>query len=184
MLISQDEPADSVFVQKNKIGSLQIGSLGMAAKEILAEEGLSNPNCWRILIEKYQGNPLALKLVCANIQEVFGGNVANFLEADTELGIIVPNFFSELLGEQFRRLSDLEKQIICFLAVHRYPINIQKLQCCFKPKIYLSDLIQALYSLKRRSLIEKASELDKCSFTVPLMVRKYILRDFKQKCDR
>ena len=184
MLISQDEPADSLFVQRNKLGSLQLGSLGMAAKEILAEEDLSYPNCWRILIEKYQGNPLALKLVCANIKEVFGGNVAKFLEADTELGIIVPNFFKELLREQFRRLSDLEKQIICFLASYRYPSNIETLQRNIKPQIYLSDLTQALYSLRKRSLIERASEFDQSVFTLPLMVKKYIIRDFRSQSDR
>ena len=184
VLISQDEPADSLFVQRNKIGSLQIGSLGIAAKEILAEEALSHPNCWRILIEKYQGNPLALKLVCANIKEVFGGNVAKFLEADTELGIIVPNFFRELLREQFKRLSDQEKQIICFLAVCRHPIDIENLQKYLKPKIYLSDLTHALYSLRKRSLIERASDLDRSVFTLPLMVRKYVIREFRQQSDR
>ncbi len=184
VMISQDEPADSLLIQGNKIGSLQIGGLGIAAKEILAEEGLSYPNCWRILIEKYQGNPLALKLVCANIKEVFGGNVAKFLEADTELGIIVPNFFRELLKEQFRRLSDPEKQIIYSLAVCRHPLNIENLQKYIKPKIYLSDLTQALYSLRKRSLIERASELDQSVFTLPLMVKKYVIRNCQQQSDR
>ena len=183
MLISQDEPADSLLVQSNKVGLLQIGGLGISAKEILAEEGLSHPKCWPILVEKYQGNPLALKLVCANIKEVFGGNVAKFLEADTELGIIVPNFFKELLEEQFRRLSDLEQQIIYSLAICRHPLNIENLQKFIKPKIYLSDLIQGLYSLSKKSLIERASELDQSAFTLPLIVRKYVIRDFRQKSE-
>ncbi|MGK7951198.1 MAG: NB-ARC domain-containing protein [Xenococcaceae cyanobacterium] len=184
VLISQDEPADSLLVQSNKIGSLQINGLGIEAKEILAKEGLSNPNCWRILIEKYQGNPLALKLVCANIKEVFGGNVARFLEADTELGIVVPNFFRELLKQQFERLSEREKQIIYCLAVCHHPLSIEKIQQYIQPKIYSSDLIQALYSLKKRSLIERSSELDSSVFTLPLMVKKYIIRDCQKDRDR
>jgi hypothetical protein len=177
LLTSQDEPIDLLFIRANKVESLPIGGLEDAAKEILKEQGLSNSNCWQKLIERYQGNPLALKLVSATIRELFGGSAAKFLEANTELGVIVPSFFQELLSEQFERLSNLEKEIMCTLAINRQPINLKQLQEHFKPQIDLSKLLHTLTSLKRRSLIEVILEVSQISFTLQPMVMKYILTE-------
>jgi GTPase SAR1 family protein len=177
LLTSQDEPVDMLFVRGNQVDSIQLGSLGDAAKEILKEKGLSNSNCWQKLIERYQGNPLALKLVSATIQELFAGSVVKFLEANTELGVIVPTFFQELLSEQFERLSNLEKEIMCTLAINRQPISLKQLQEHFKPQVGSSKLLATLISLKRRSLIEVISEVNQISFTLQPMVMKYILTE-------
>ncbi|MBE9166109.1 NACHT domain-containing protein [Pleurocapsales cyanobacterium LEGE 06147] len=181
LLTSQDEPVDLLFIRANKVESLQIGSLEDAAKEILKEKGLSNSNCWQKLIERYQGNPLALKLVSATIQELFGGSVVKFLEANTELGVIVPSFFQELLTEQFERLSNLEQEIMYALAINRQPISLKQLQEHFKPQVGSSKLLHTLTSLKRRSLIEVISEVNQTSFTLQPMVMKYILTEEKDR---
>ena len=88
------------------------------------------------------------------------------------------------LKQQFERLSEREKQIIYCLAVCHHPLSMEKIQQYIQPKIYSSDLIQALYSLRKRSLIERSSELDFSVFTLPLMVKKYIIRDCQQDRDR
>lgn len=182
LLTSQDEPINMLSIRGNKVDSLQLGSLGDAAKGIFKERDLSNSNCWQKLIDRYQGNPLALKLVSATIQELFAGSVVKFLEANTELGVIVPTFFQEILSEQFERLSGLEKEIMCTLAINRQPVNLKQLQEHFKPQVGSSKLLHTLTSLKRRSLIEVISEVNQISFTLQPMVMKYLLTEQKHKC--
>ncbi len=175
LITSQDEPLDMVFIQDNKVDSLQVGSLGDAAQEILKEYSLSDVNCWQKLIERYGGNPLALKLVSTTIQELFQGSVVKFFGTNTELEVIVPTLFQELLTEQFKRLSNLEKQIMRTLAINRQPITIQQLQEYFKSKVSLSKLLPTLTSLKKRSLIEVISNKNQISLTLQPMIMKYLL---------
>jgi hypothetical protein len=184
LLTSQDEPADMLLLAGNKVESLQLGSLGEAARGILTEKGLSGGREWQYLIDRYQGNPLALKLVSATIKELFAGNVSSFLKTDTYLGVIIPTVFKELLSEQFERLSVLEKQIMYCLAINRHPVTIEKLQEYLKPKVYISDLTQALTSLKRRSLLEISSLLNQTSFTLHPIMIKYVLREHRHECEQ
>jgi len=56
-------------------------------------ENLSPEICWnrvelRALVERYAGNALALKIVATTIQDVFDGNVAEFLKQDSSFGDI------------------------------------------------------------------------------------------------
>lgn len=177
LLTSQDEPMDMHFVRGNKVDSIQLGSLGDSAKEILKEEGLclTDFNCWYKLIERYGGNPLALKIVSKTINELFGGSVVQFLGANTELEVIVPTHFQRLLREQFKRLSSLEKQIMSILAVNRQPMNLKQLQAHFKFPVSLSKLLPTLTSLKKRSLIKVISEKNEPSFTLQPMIMKYLI---------
>lgn len=59
------------------------------------------------LVELYQGNPLALKIVRQTIIELFGGELAPFLAQ----GQVVFGGVRELLEEQFARLSKLEQVV-------------------------------------------------------------------------
>lgn len=176
LLTSQDEPMNMYFIRGNKVDSIQIGSLGNAAPEIFTEKALSDSNCWSKLIERYGGNPLALKLVSTTIKELFNGSVAQFLGANTELQVIVPTPFQKLLQDQFERLSDLEKQLMSILAINRQSMNLEQLQEQFKFQVSLSKLLPTLTSLKKRSLIEVISENDRISFTLQPMIMKYLLQ--------
>jgi hypothetical protein len=62
--------------------SLQLDGLGAAARKILREKDLLEPEKGESLIKTYRGNPLWLKIVAAMIQELFGGRVAEFLKYD------------------------------------------------------------------------------------------------------
>ncbi|RMF26311.1 MAG: NACHT domain-containing protein, partial [Cyanobacteria bacterium J083] len=88
ILTSQDEPADLLLIQTQKFTSLQLGGLGEAARQILQEKELSDTKYWRELVERYHGNPLAIKLVAATIKDLFGGSVDSFLSQGTEFGVI------------------------------------------------------------------------------------------------
>jgi len=81
----------------------------LEGQEIFKAKGLSSSeDKSAVLIEQYAGNPLALKIVATAIQDVFDGNVAEFLTQNkTVFGDIC-----DLLYQQFNRLSDLEQEII------------------------------------------------------------------------
>ncbi len=175
LLTSQDEPMNMYFVRGNKADSIQLGSLGDAAKEIFREKGLSDSNCWQKMIERYGGNPLALNLVSTTIKDLFDGSVALFLGANTELEVIVPTPFQKLLKEQFKRLSDLEKQIVSTLATNRQPMNLKQIQMHFESQVSLSKLLPTLTSLKKRSLIVVLAAENQISFTLQPMIMKYLI---------
>ena len=109
-----------------------------------------------------------------SIQELFAGNIVEFLSQDT----VVFNGIRNLLDQQFNRLSDLEKKIM--LAVNREPVSPSELRDDFVPLVSKANLIEALQSLKWRSLIEKNS-----TFTQQPVVMEYItsklLSMFKKK---
>ena len=179
---SQEKPVDFVSLEGRKVKAIELGGLGSDAREILHEKGLLDTQCWPALIYRYQGNPLALKLVSATIKEVFAGSVASFLDQGTELGVVVPMFFQQLLYQQFQSLSSLEKQIMCVLAINRDPVPLAKLRGDIKPKVYLSSLTEALAALRRRSLLEITSEANKNGFTLQPMVMKYVIREYQSEC--
>jgi hypothetical protein len=104
-------------------------------------------------------------------------------QSKTELNIILPIVLQKCLSEQFERLLDLEKQILYFLAIYQQPVPLEKLKISLNCEIYLSSLTQALISLRRRSLLEVASEGNQTSFILQPMVTKYIIREYKDECD-
>jgi hypothetical protein len=184
LLTSQDEPADMLLLKSNKVDSLQLKGLGESGKYIFEEKKLNYPYSWELLIKKYDGNPLALKLVASTIQELFNGKVDDFLSQSTELGVVIPDIFKEIFDQKFTYLSELEKKIICILASNRQPITWQQLQSYLPKTIYFSELTQILMTLKKRSLVEVIADRDSATFTLPSMVMKYVLREYKEECAR
>ncbi|MDZ7960587.1 MAG: LuxR C-terminal-related transcriptional regulator [Aulosira sp. DedQUE10] len=104
------------------------------------------------LIELYSGNPLALKIVSTFIQDLFSGNISEFLSQEIALTPFVG--IESLLEKQFERLSKLEKEIMYWLAINREPVSVNELFDDIAEKPIYSDLINALEKLKRCSLIE------------------------------
>ena len=76
------------------------------------------------LISHYAGNPLALKLIATTIQDVFDGNTDKFLNQK----VTVFGDIRALLDQQFNRLSDLEKELMYWLAINRELVSISNLQ--------------------------------------------------------
>ncbi|MBF2006981.1 MAG: NACHT domain-containing protein [Chlorogloeopsis fritschii C42_A2020_084] len=144
-----------------------------AAREILRAKGTfcGTGEEWRALIDYYGGNPLALKIVAAGIQELFDGNLSEFLEYLRQ-GILVFDELWNLLDQQFNRLPTLEREIMCWLSRNGKPVGIPQLQ----EKIFLSgsgaNLPEALRTLRQRSLIENTSD----GFTLQPMVMEYMTK--------
>jgi len=127
------------------------------------------------LSDRYGGNPLALKLVGTTIHELFAGQVQLFLNSRPPLlqGI------RQVLAQQFERLLPLEQQVMDWLAIYREPVSLQELQNSFMHQPNLAELIEALESLWRRSLIEKTVATVRSSpgFTQQPVIMEYVTRN-------
>ncbi len=85
------------------VRSLHLAGLEAAAcEQLLASQVLAGtPEGRARLVERYEGNPLALHIVAETIADLFGGQLAPFLAQDT----LVFGSISDLLDEQWSRPS-------------------------------------------------------------------------------
>jgi hypothetical protein len=77
---------------------------------------------------------------------------------------------SDLLTQQFSRLSSLEQQVMVWLAINREWITLAELQADIVPRVPPRSLLEALESLQARSLIEKNA----AQFTQQPVVMEYV----------
>jgi WD40 repeat protein/transcriptional regulator with XRE-family HTH domain len=127
---------------------------------------------WQSLVDRYGGNPLALKIVSSAIQDFFNGSITEFIRVLQQDTFIFDDI-RDLLQQQFERLTLLEQQIMYWLAVNREPVSIQDLQQDFVVKVPPGDLLKSLASLQKRSLIEKIDSF----FSQQTVVMEYITHD-------
>jgi predicted ATPase len=167
LLIGWEQPREvTQFKSQNTpIRSLQLKGLDTAAAgEILRNNGIEERDNSSALIHRYQGNPLWLKSVATQIQEL-GISVTELLIDDT---ILLPEDLKDVLQQQCDRTSELEKKVMSLLATENQPVNLAKL--LEKGQISSSDLLNALQSLSQRCSIEKQESL----YTLPPVLREYI----------
>ena len=167
LLIGWEQPREVTQVknQNTPIRTLQLKGLDIAAgREILRDYGLAESDNSETLIHRYQGNPLWLKSVATLIQDL-GGGVTELLPNDT---ILLPEDLKDVLHQQFDRLSELEKQVICLLARESQPVDRTKL--LENDTIPVSDLANALQSLSRRCWIEQQENF----YTLSPIMKQYI----------
>lgn len=152
------------------IRSLQLNGL-KEGKQILKVKGLLGSDSeLRALSDRYNGNPLALKVVATTIQDLFAGNISEFLRQERAIfGDI-----RELLDRQFARLSNLEQEVMYWLAIIREPVTFKRLQENFIFPVSTTKLLEALESLSRRSLIENNA----ARFTQQSVVMEYLTSRF------
>jgi len=131
------------------------------------------------LTQFYQGHPLALNLVSAAISNIFSGDVDSFLSAffkkenevngyeeEDENGIVF-NGIKDLLNSEFDRLSKSEKEIVYWLALNnRFSTSIQELQHRIFPGLSDLAILESVYSLERRFLIENKKIAGNREFTL------------------
>ncbi len=150
------------------------GLLANDGQEILKIKGISAADDeLRTLVERYGGNALALKVVATTIQDLFTGNVSEFLKQD---GLVFGDIW-DVLEQQFERLSDLEKEIIYWLAINHEPVSFLELQNDIISALPLQKLLEILESLVRRSLVERSEVF----FTLQPIVMEYVINRLVEK---
>ncbi|MGD1698967.1 NB-ARC domain-containing protein [Dapis sp. BLCC M229] len=156
LLIGWEQPIKlpQLKSKKTPIPILQLTGLDIAsAREILIDYGLTEIDNWERLIHPYQGNPLWLKSVASQIQEL----EENLIELLPDDAILLPEDLKDNLQETSDRLSQAEKQTLSLLATKNQPISLAQL--LETTQTSPSDLLNTLQSLCRRFLIEKQGNL-------------------------
>lgn len=125
------------------------------AQQIFRARGIfqGSPSEWNRLTTYYGGNPYILEILAATIQHLFDGSLTTFFEHN----VLIFEDIRELLHQQFDRLSTLEQAVIQVLATQAMSCSFASLRSQISPAIATTDLLEALKSLKARSLIERTT---------------------------
>jgi hypothetical protein len=172
VLVSSEEPTELALLAGEKVRSLKPAISEEIAREIFQEKGLSTQaQELEILLARYGGNLLALKIVAITIHEFFEGNVLKFLEATA---LFVEEHISNLLAQQFDRMSSSEQEIAYWIAIAQSPISLATLRELILVNLSLSDLLKNLDSLGRRSVIEKINDGTETVFMLQPLIVQYV----------
>lgn len=177
---------DSLIRAKRSIQYLKIKGLDAdAAMQLLAAQGLTNPQKCHELIKTYSGNPLELETVGERINYFFGGSTEIFFENQTTF---VSSELEAMLDKMFTQvLNRIQKQIMIYLA-NEIASNSQSISFVklltninqrYKASLSTSELVKALEKLERLSLLESIKHpiTKEITFTLQPVIKKYILTD-------
>jgi hypothetical protein len=184
VLTSREKTPEIAALEGDKLPVHSLKLNGLNEQEgllILKEKSLVGvaEETFKLLLDWYAGNPLFLKLIASAIQELFDGNINEFIEQ----GTIVFGDIKATLDQQFNRLSQLEKHILYLLAVNQDAVSVGELQQNNIPglshKLSQRLILEAIELLQRRSLIEKATptliERQASSFYLSQVLKGYII---------
>lgn len=142
------------------------------AKKVLIAKGfLGNEPKIEKLIAIYRGNPLALKMIASTIRETYSGDIEAFLRQ----GTIIIRDIQDTLYNQFFRLSDLEKEIMYWLAIIEEPLTIEQIQ---EKLLFPVEIQEALQSLIWKSLLEKEKKTQIVYFKLQPTIKEYVFNHF------
>ncbi len=171
LLLSWEKPTEIATLEgeNRPCRTLQLGSLGESAAEILAKKQLTDEDKWRELIKLCGGNSSWLNIIASTILDLFDGSVDRFLSYPTLfLGDLEPR-----LQSHYQRLSEPEKIIALWLAKQNAA------DISHKPKdlaLSDSDFLKAVQSLRKRALLEKATANGASLFAVQALFKEYCLK--------
>lgn len=155
LLTSRERPRGYGRLERDghPVKTLQLAGLDdEAGHQLFLQRGvLGDGDQEALLIERYSGNPLALKLVADTVDELYGGKITEFLADDT----LIFDDIRTVLDQHFMRLTDLEKQILFWLAIERETAALATLRTNLLNAPPQRVLLETLRNLQRRSLVER-----------------------------
>ncbi|MEG3844389.1 WD40 repeat domain-containing protein, partial [Microcoleus sp. herbarium14] len=159
------------------VQSLSLGGSPEASEALIKMTGLTGSDSHKQeLCDRYRCNPLALKIVATTIRDLFSGNIALFLAQN----VTVFGDISDLIQQQCSRLSILENQVMCWLAIDREWVSFAELREDLNAGVSQTQLMEALQILKWRSLIETNAG----KFTLQPVVMEYVTQTLSDRiCD-
>ncbi len=170
LLTSQEKPVEFARLEGSglPIRALTLTGLPAAvAQQLLHSKGLcGDEESWNHFCTRYSGNPLALQLAADAIRELFAGDIAAFLATGTAL----LHDTRELVDQQFSRLTLLERETLYWLGIERKMVTLETLQQNLVQPVPAAQLLEALHSLRRRSLIEA----NQYGFSLVTVIQGYI----------
>lgn len=172
LLIGNDIPREVCIWQgtSSAVNCLQLSGSFAVCQQILRDKKLIESDAWSQLIEAYGGHPLAIKIVATTIEELFQGDVAEFLDQNT----LFLGDLEFILHQQYERLHQYERGILHALARITRPLSIAEIAAADNDRLCRSQIMAHLHSLKRRSLLE-ICRLERVNvYTLQPLVRKYV----------
>ena len=169
ILTSREKPPEIAILEGmgEAVYSLPVTGSSALAHSILQARRLTGSQEQKQKLCNYYGNsPLALKIVASSIQDLFDGDIGEFLHQ----GAISFNGVRRLLDQHMQRLTPLEQRIMTWLAINRDWTAIATLANDMVPPVSRSNLLEAVESLVWRSLIEKRSG----RYTLQPVVMEYV----------
>jgi WD40 repeat protein len=176
ILTSREKPQEIALLEGDNlpVRSRLLPGLNVAeGQALIAETGAiaQSPADWSTLVQHFAGNPLALKIVAVAIEDLFGGSLSEFLAYSQQNQIsLVFDDIRHLLDRQFSRLSQLEQEIMYWLAINREFVSLYDLQADLVSSTSQRYLSETLSFLRRRSLLETQM----LSFTQQPVVMEYV----------
>jgi WD40 repeat protein len=144
---------EGTSVRSYRVGGLKVDD----ARVILERKGLSGEEYdWKILIERFSGNPMMLTFILPTIRESYRGLISQYLADFGDVPLIEYPNLRMLLDRQFERLSFLEQQVIYWLAIEREAVSLQDLRENIVQSVSKGSVLVALEALQRRSWIEQS----------------------------
>ena len=173
MLTSREAPPELALLGRG-VRALELHGLGShEAQTLLADKQLiGDSGAWLSLVDRYGGNGLILKIVAERIREVYDGDVVAFLDAAAATYGTVFGGIRRLLDDQVERLSPIERDVLTRMAVEREPIKLAELLANVAPSVGRGTVTEAIETLRRRSLIERAE--GGATFALQSIVLEYI----------
>ncbi|AFZ29981.1 (Myosin heavy-chain) kinase [Gloeocapsa sp. PCC 7428] len=178
LLTSREKPRDFYLKEgEQRLKTLQLSGLNLEeGQQIFKDSQLHGTReSYAKIMNIYGGNPLLLKMVAPIVQDVFDRDITEFLNSGKTVFSNIKNLFDQ----DFECLSQMEQDIMYWLAINREPVSLRELAEDILQEVHPLELAEALESLRQRALIEKTSGL----FTQQPAIAEYVTDRFiKQIC--
>jgi WD40 repeat protein len=160
ILTSREKPhtiARSQIVSPQLVRSMTVAGMTVSAgHQLIQAYGCPQlpEQMWQEVHAHYAGNPLALKIATITAIDITGGG-AKILELYglMESGQLQFQNIDDILNRQFNRLSEIEQQLVSWLAIEREPVSGAELRSnLLLNQTVPGEIISALQSLSRRCI--------------------------------
>ncbi|MBW4428488.1 MAG: CHAT domain-containing protein [Nostoc desertorum CM1-VF14] len=178
ILTSREQPEGLNTLSGNGAVIFPLSGLMEGAIELLQHHQLIfDAQQWIALVNQYGGNPLFLNMAANFIQELFAGDVGEFLAS----GTLVTGEFEPLVAQWLRQISMLEQILIKYLATQAQGLTREEILFHLGNHLSNGDILAALLSLKRRALVETIKDDNKERFFLQPVIFKCVQRLFLSK---
>ena len=150
------------------VRTLQLANIDTkAGQAILQDRGLTGSDeSWATLLQPLLWQSASLKAGGRNGAGAFFGEITEFLQEESSIfgGV------RDLLTQQFDRLSELEQELLIWLAIERQTVGPGQLQENIVRPISRRELLETLRNLRHRSLLEQVEN----GFTLQNVVLEFL----------
>lgn len=180
IITSRENPSDINYIENTEpVQILQLKGLILSSDiqrifDAYGNFSVLDSNEWQQLVNySVGGNPLMLKMLALRVRDMFNGDISQFIRQNSNYS--PPTSIQDLLGAQFDRLSELDKEIVYWLSINREPVTLQELEQDIVTLDAQQNLCNSINSLISCSFIEKDT-LN--GYTLQPVIMQYVTQRF------